>query len=53
MLSVITFKDLQKCIGGDIETVIKKNEHGHERKMKQAEKKEDYSHLKLEDLLYI
>ncbi|EGR27446.1 protein kinase domain protein [Ichthyophthirius multifiliis] len=53
VLSTISFKLFQKCIGGDIETVIKKNENSHELKMKKENQKEDYSYIKMEDLIHI
>ena len=31
VLSIIMFSNLKKCIGGDIEKVIKLNENSHEK----------------------
>ncbi|EAR84179.1 CGMP-dependent kinase 5-1 (macronuclear) [Tetrahymena thermophila SB210] len=53
VLSTISFKQFHKCIGGDVLSVIKKNVDSHEVKMKRENQKEDYSHIKLEDLIYI
>ncbi len=53
MISTISFDSFHKCIGGDIESVIKKNEHGHEKKMANLDEKKDYSHIKLEELIFI
>lgn len=53
VLSVIPFNVFFKCIGGDLETVIIKNKDGHEKKMAALEEKADYSHIKLENLIFI
>lgn len=53
VLSTISFKTIIKCIGGNIETVIKKNEDSHEKKMVQQVARRDASDIKLEDLIFI
>jgi len=54
VLSTIPFKLFFKCVGDDdITKVIKKNESGHEKKMAALEEKPDYSHILLENLIFI
>ncbi|KAL4499727.1 hypothetical protein ABPG72_017267 [Tetrahymena utriculariae] len=53
VISSISYKTFQKCIGGDIEKVIKANEDSHEKKMANLEDKKDYSHIKLDHLIFI
>jgi len=53
VISQISFKSFSKCIGGDIEKVIKMNEDSHEKKMANLGNKQDYSHIKLDHLIYI
>ncbi|KRX11142.1 Protein kinase-like domain [Pseudocohnilembus persalinus] len=54
VLSTIPFKYFFKAVGDtDIEQVIKKNEFGHEKKMAAIDEKPDYSHILLENLIFI
>lgn len=53
VISQISFKTFQKCIGGDIDKVIKQNEDSHEKKMANLGDKQDYSHIKLDHLIFI
>lgn len=56
IVAEITHEVLFECIGGSIETVLKKNLSSHEVKyMKKFDSTEanKYSHLKLEELVYI
>ncbi|EGR32104.1 protein kinase domain protein [Ichthyophthirius multifiliis] len=53
VLCVISFENFKKCIGGDIENVIKENANSHEIKMQQQTKANDYSHILLNNLIYI
>lgn len=54
VLSAIPFSTFYKCVGDqDIEKVLKKNEYGHEKKMAALEEKPDYSHILLENLIFI
>nr|CAD79354.1 cGMP-dependent protein kinase [Paramecium tetraurelia] len=53
VLATITFQALFKIFGGDLETALKKNENSHEKKIQQIGKREDASHIVLEDLIYI
>lgn len=47
VLAIITFAQVVKFIGEDIEEVIKNNTHSHENKMAALDKKKDYSHILL------
>lgn len=53
VLSMISLKQFHNCIGGDIESVIKKNVDSHEVKMRRENLKLDYSYINLVDLIYI
>lgn len=54
VLSLIDFDYFFKCVGdSDIDVVIKRNEKGHEKKMAALEEKPDYSHILLENLIFI
>jgi cGMP-dependent protein kinase len=56
LLAEIDFKAFFECIGGTLETIMKKNENNHEVKyMKKFDEtqKKDYSHMKLEQMISI
>ncbi|EGR29318.1 protein kinase domain protein [Ichthyophthirius multifiliis] len=53
VLSVIQFNNLKKFIGGEIENVIKLNEYSHEKQMSELQQKKDFSHILIENLIYI
>ncbi|CAD8213308.1 unnamed protein product [Paramecium octaurelia] len=53
VLATITYQALFKIFGGDLETVLKKNENSHEKKIQQIGQREDASHIFVEDLVYI
>ncbi|CAD8075753.1 unnamed protein product [Paramecium primaurelia] len=53
VLATITYQALFKIFGGDLETALKKNENSHEKKIQQIGKREDASHIVVEDLIYI
>ncbi|CAK66144.1 unnamed protein product (macronuclear) [Paramecium tetraurelia] len=53
VLATITYQALFKIFGGDLETVLKKNENSHEKKIQQIGQREDASHIIVEDLVYI
>lgn len=53
-LGVLTFKEFSECIGGELEDVMVKNEHGHEAKyIKKNAEKQKADHLKLEDMIHV
>lgn len=53
VLSVVSFNNLMSIVGQDIENTIKNNQNSHEKKMAKIQVKSDYSHIKLEKLLFI
>lgn len=53
VISTISINNLMTIVGGDIELAIKNNANSHEIKMAKIEGKTDYSHIKLEKLLFI
>ncbi|KAM3132197.1 hypothetical protein pb186bvf_015657 [Paramecium bursaria] len=53
VLATIPFAKLFQILGGDLETALKKNENGHEKKIQQLGDRADASHIKVEDLIFI
>ncbi len=53
VVSSVSYKTFFKLIGGPLESVFKKNQESHEVKMANLEKTTDYSHIKLDHLIYI
>ncbi|KAM3140588.1 hypothetical protein pb186bvf_007400 [Paramecium bursaria] len=53
VLATIQFSHLLKVLGGSFEGAIYKNKESHETKIKNIADREDYSYIKVEDLIFI
>jgi cGMP-dependent protein kinase len=53
VLATMPFDQMFKILGGDLETVAKKNLQSHEVKIKNIVDRADASHIKVEDLVFI
>lgn len=53
VIALMPFTKFFHLIGGDLETVLKKNEDSHEKKIKNLGDRADMSHIKVEDLIFI
>lgn len=53
VLATIQFSHLLKVLGGSFESAIYKNKESHETKIKNIVDREDYSYIKVEDLVFI
>jgi cGMP-dependent protein kinase len=53
VMAVITFQRILQLIGGELEQVLKRNEQSHEKKIKNLGDRQDMSHIKVEDLVFI